>query len=93
MGGTSFEYFNTYVKKFYNLVCSTEVQLGKKNVALSGVAQWIERQPVNWKVTGLILGQDSGLGCGPGPQMGMCERQLINVSLPLLLFLPPLPSF
>ena len=26
-------------------------------------------------------------GCGPGPQLGVCEMQPINVSLPL--FLPP----
>ena len=32
-------------------------------VALAGVAQWIEHQPENQKVTGLILSQDTCLGC------------------------------
>ena len=35
--------------------------------------------------------QGTRLGCGSGPQQGLCERQpLIDVSLPL--FLPPFPS-
>ena len=52
---------------------------------LAGVAQWIEHQPVNQKVTGLIPGQGTCLGCGPGSQLGASERQPINVSLPLFL--------
>ena len=36
--------------------------------ALAGVAQWIERQPVNQRVTGLIPSQGTCLGYGPGPQ-------------------------
>ena len=36
--------------------------------ALTGVAQWAERRPVNQKVTGLILSQGTSLGCEPGPQ-------------------------
>ena len=66
-------------------------------VSLAGVAQWIECWPGNQKVAGLILSQDTCLGCGPGPQLGACERQGINVSLSdisvsLPLFLPPSPS-
>ena len=38
--------------------------------ALAGVAQWIERWPANRKVTGLIPGQGTCLGCGPDPQVG-----------------------
>ena len=34
-----------------------------------------------------IPSQDTCLGCRPGPQLGACERQPINISLPL--FLPP----
>ena len=49
--------------------------------ALTGMAQWIEHQPVNWKVTGSIPSQGTCLGCRPGPQMGVCERQPINISL------------
>ena len=39
--------------------------------ALAGVAQWIERQPANQRVTGSIPSQGTGLGCGPGPQYGV----------------------
>ena len=45
------------------------------------MAQWIERQPANQKVAGLIPNQDICLGCGSGPQLGARERQQINVSL------------
>ena len=54
------------------------------------MAQWIELQPVNRKVTGLIPGQGTCLVCSPGPHVGVCERQLIDVSLPV--FLPPFLS-
>ena len=60
-------------------------------MALAGEAQWIECQPVNQKVAGLIPSQGICLGCRPGPQLVACERQPhIDVSLPF--FLPPLPS-
>ena len=64
-----------------------------KNVALAGCGS-VERQPVNQKVTGLIPGQGAGLGCGPDPQLGACERQPINVSLTHCCFSPSfsLPS-
>ena len=57
--------------------------------ALAGVFQWIERQPMNWKVVGSIPVQGTRLSFGQGAQLGMCWRQPINVSLPL--FLPPFP--
>ena len=44
-------------------------------LALTGVAQWIERQPVNQRVTGLIPSQGTCVGCRPGPQYGTRERQ------------------
>ena len=51
---------------------------------LAGIAQWIEHQPVNQRVTGLILSQGTYLGCRPCPQWGVHERQPhIDVSLPL----------
>ena len=64
--------------------------------ALVGVAQWIERQPANQRVAGLIPSQGTwdcvDQGCGPGPHLGMCERQAhSDVSVPL--FLPPSPFF
>ena len=40
----------------------------KKNLALAGVTQWIERQPANQRVTGLIPSQGTCLGVRPGPQ-------------------------
>ena len=40
----------------------------KKKFALAGVAQWIECQPVNQRVAGLIPSQGTCLGWGPGPQ-------------------------
>ena len=60
-------------------------------LALAGVAQWIEHQPVNQRVTGSIPSQGTCLGCGPGPRWGVHERQPhMDVSLPL--FLPAYPS-
>ena len=62
--------------------------------ALPGVAQWAGHHLANRKVTESIPGQGTCLGCGPGPWLGVCERQLINVSHTLmLLFLPFLPPF
>ena len=54
---------------------------------LAGVTQWIELWPVNQKVTGSITGQGACLGCGPGPQWGLHERQphidvFLSFSLP-----------
>ena len=46
----------------------------------TGVSQWIERQPTNQKVAGLVPSQGTRLGCGPGPPLGVCERQLIAAS-------------
>ena len=40
----------------------------QEQLALAGVAQWIERWPVNQKVVGSIPSQGTCLGCGPGPQ-------------------------
>ena len=60
-------------------------------LALAGVAQWTEHQPVNWRVASSIPSQGTCLGCRLGPQYGAQERQPhIDVSLPL--FLPPFPS-
>ena len=66
-------------------------RIQKPTNALAGVAQWIEHQPVNQRITGTIPSQGTCLGCGPGPQYGACERQPhIDVSLPL--FHLPFPS-
>ena len=71
---------------------------GRKEVKLNGkelsapavVVQWVELWPANGKVAGLIPAQGTCLGCRPGPQLEVCERQPMDVSLPL--FLPPFSS-
>ena len=63
----------------------------KLNSALAGVTQWTEHGPVNQRVSSLIPSQGTCLGCGPGPQCRVGERQPhTDVSLPL--FLSPFPS-
>ena len=62
-------------------------------MALAGVAQWVERQPANRKVAGSIPSQGTSLDYRPGPQLGMCERQLINISLAHRCFSPSLSPF
>ena len=62
----------------------------KSQVALAGVAQWIEHRPVNREAAGLIPSQGTLLGCGPGPLLGLCERQPIDVSLTQGCFSPSL---
>ena len=59
--------------------------------ALAGVTQWIECQPANPKVAGLIPSLGTCLGCGPGPQLGRVRgNRSINVSLALHCFSPSL---
>ena len=54
-------------------------------MALAGVAPWVEHQPANQKVTGLIPGQGTCLGCRPGPQLGVCERSpSLHLSLKII---------
>ena len=48
---------------------------------LACVALWIEHWPANRKVTSSIPSQGICLSVGPGPQLGACERQWVNVSL------------
>ena len=63
----------------------------EEKVTLAGITQWMERGPANQRVPGLTPSQGTCLGCGPDPQLGMCERQThIDISLPL--FLSPLFS-
>ena len=45
------------------------------------LAQWIEHWPPNRKFTGSLPSQDTCLGCGPGSQFGVCDRQPTDVSL------------
>ena len=62
------------------------MELKITDAGTAGVAQWIERQPVNQRVSGSIPSQGTCVGCRPGPQVGARERQPhIDVSLPLSL--------
>ena len=61
-------------------------------IALAGVAQWTEDPTMKQKVAGSIPSQGTCLGCRLGPQLGLCERQPIDLShvdVSLPLFLPP----
>ena len=59
------------------------VGIKKLQRTLAGVAQRTECQPENQRVAGLIPSQGTCLGCGPGPQQGVHERQpYIDVSPP-----------
>ena len=49
---------------------SSNISFKKHFLALAGVSQWIERRPVNQKVSGSVPSQGTCLGCGPGPQLG-----------------------
>ena len=61
-----------------------KTRVKKKIVTLAGVAEWTECRPTNQSVTGLIPSQGTCLGCRPGPQLRVCERQThTDVSLPL----------
>ena len=57
----------------------------KNSLALADMAQWIEHQPA--KVTGSIPSQSTCLSCRPGPQLGACERQPLDVISHTLMFL------
>ena len=50
-------------------------------LGLDGVAQWIECQSVNQKITGSVPSQGTCLGCGSGTRMRTREGQPINASL------------
>ena len=59
-----------------------------------GSVGWVSS--ANRMVSSSIPGQDTSLGCGLGPWLGVCERQLIDVSLahwcfPFLSFSSPSP--
>ena len=44
------------------------IYLHVKEIALAGVAQWIEDRPVNQRVAGSISSQGTCQGCRTGPQ-------------------------
>ena len=59
---------------------------------LDGVAQWIEHQPENLKISGSIPSQGTCLGGRPGPQLGRARGNqsmfLSHIDVSLHLFLP-----
>ena len=57
---------------------SLSLLLIKMKTCLAGVAQWIERGLVNQRVAGLIPGQGTCLGCGPGPQLGALREAITH---------------
>ena len=57
-------------------------------LALAGVAQWIEGQPANGKVTSLISSQGTCLGCWARSWLGTYKKQPIDVSLAHRCFSP-----
>ena len=67
------------------------VWLKYNQIALAGVAQWLECHPENQGVTGSIPSQGTCLGYGArSPVGGMHKRQPhIDISFPV--FLPPFP--
>ena len=84
---------NRFVCSFtHTMVQSNEtiisIKLGK--LTLAGVAQWIECQPENQRVTSSIPSQCTCLGCGPGSQ---CRRvrNKHRLMFPSLSFSPPSP--
>ena len=64
-----------YVKQSYLLIQNT------RRKALTGVAQLVELQPAKRKVVGWTPSQGTCLRCRLVPGWGVCDRQLISVSL------------
>ena len=78
--------FFTYIWIYVSFIKKKEKQ------AVAGVGYWVECQPVNQKITSLIPGQGTCLGCRPGPQLGClweatswCFSPSLSLSLPLSL--------
>ena len=75
-------------------LCTSErnnLNLLKIYISLVGVAQWIECQPPSQRVTSLIPSHNTCLGYGPGPQLGVHERQP-HIDVSITFFLLPFPS-
>ena len=71
----------------------TTMQKNLENIMLAqtAVAQWIEHQPANQRVTSSIPSQGTRLGCGPGPLWGAWHTRGNHtlMFLSLSLSLPP----
>ena len=62
----------------------------QENMSPGQLDHLVGHHPANREVTSSIPGQGTCLGCRPGPWLGACEKQPMDVSLAL--FLPPFPS-
>ena len=88
--------FQSFVWSLYlpyvytTLILLIKCNYQKINIALAGVAQWIEHQPVNQRVTSSIHSQGTCLGCRPGqvPSRGQARG---NHTLMFLSLSPSLP--
>ena len=81
-----------YEKK-YPLRINVTLPKEKILMALTDVAQWFGHCTPNQKVAGSIPSQGTCLEYGPGPQLGPCKRQPMDVSLTYQCFSPsPPPS-
>ena len=86
----------TFTEKCTKWAGGPAASLGKVLIALisshlthADVTQWLECRPGNRKVTGLVPGQGTFLGCGPGDQLGsMREATNQYFSHPSLSFPP-----
>ena len=66
------------------------VNIKSHKLALSGVAQWIECQPENQRVSGSVPNEGTCLGFEPGAQEETPKKQPhADVSLPVFLLLFP----
>ena len=65
--------------KSVNITLGEDLKKERKKRALAGAAQWTEFQPANQEVVNSISRQGTCLGRTPGPHLGACERQPINV--------------
>ena len=74
-------YLSNYINNHFN-INGPNVPIKRQIVALTSVAQWVGRCPAHRKVAASsIPRQGTRLGCRPGPWLGRCKRQLIDVSL------------
>ena len=42
-----------------------------KQMAMTGMAQWVGRRPTNQSVASSVPDQGTSLGCRPGPRLGV----------------------
>ena len=69
-----------------------ETRSKKDEIDLPGIAHWLSGWPANQRVVGSIPSQGTCLDCGPGPQEGVCKRQLIDIISCTSMFLSLSPS-